>query len=41
MNYIYRDMILKHEPLRTAIWVYMDDIGIATWTNLEDHKVAV
>jgi len=41
MNYIYQDVILKHEPLGTTIRVYMDDIGIATCTNLEDHKQAV
>ncbi len=41
MNYIYRDVILKHEPLGTTIRVYMDDIGIATHTNLEDHKHAI
>ncbi len=38
MNYIYRDVILKHEPLGTMIRVYMDDISIATRTNLQDHK---
>jgi len=41
MNYIYRDVILKHEPLGTTIRVYMDDIGIATCTNLDDHHRAV
>ncbi len=41
MNYIYRDVILKHEPLGTTIRVYMDDIGIATRTNLDDHRRAV
>ncbi len=41
MNYIYRNVILKHEPLGTTIRVYMDDIGIATRTNLDDHKRAV
>ncbi len=41
MNYIYRDVILKHEPLGTTIRVYMDDIGIATCTNLNDHCHAV
>jgi len=41
MNYIYQDVILKHEPLGTTIRVYMDDISIATWTNMEDHKAAV
>jgi len=38
MNFIYHDIILKHEPLGTTIHVYMDDIGIATCTNLDDHK---
>ncbi len=41
MNYIYRDVILKHEPLGTTIRIYMDDIGIATRTNLADHQRAV
>jgi len=41
MNYIYRDVILKHEPLGTTIRIYMDDIGIATRTNLTDHQRAV
>jgi len=41
MNYIYHDTILKHEPLGMTIRVYMDDIGIATRTNLNDHCRAV
>ncbi len=41
MNFINRDVILKHEPLGTTICVYMDDIGIATRTNLDDHRRAV
>jgi len=41
MNYIYRDVILKHETRGTTIRVYMDDIGIATRTNLADHVAAV
>ncbi len=41
MNFIYRDTILKHEPLGTTIHVYMDDIGIATRTNIDDHRRAV
>ncbi len=41
MNYIYHDVILKHEPLGMTIHVYMDDIGIATWMNMDDHKAAV
>ncbi len=41
MNYIYRDVILKHELKGTTIRVYMDDIGIATRTNMSDHIAAV
>jgi len=41
MNYIYQDVILKHKPLRMTIHVYMDDIGIATRTNLADHQRAI
>jgi len=41
MNFIYRDTILKHEPLGTTIHVYMDDIGITTRTTLADHNRAV
>jgi len=41
MNFIYRDVILKHEPLGTTIRIYMDDIGIATRTSLADHHRAV
>jgi len=41
MNYIYRDVILKHEPLGTTIRIYMDDIGIATRTNMSDHQRTV
>jgi len=41
MNYIYRDVILKHKPLGTTIRVYMDDISIATHTNVNDHITAV
>ncbi len=41
MNYIYCDIIIKHEPLGTTIRIYMDDIGIATRTNLDDHRRAV
>ncbi len=41
MNFIYRDVILKHKLLGTTIHVYMDDISIATQTNLDNHKRAV
>src|SRR6266702_755473 len=41
MNYIYQDVILKHEPLGMMICVYMDDIGIATCTTMDDHIAMV
>ncbi len=41
MNYIYCDVILKHELRGTTIHVYMDDISIAMHTNLTDHMAAV
>ena len=41
MKFIYRDTIAKHEPKGTVIRVYMDDIGIATRTNMKDHIDAV
>ncbi len=41
MNYIYRDVILKHELRGTTIRIYMDNIGIATRTNMTDHIAAV
>ncbi len=41
MNYIYQDVILKHELLGTTIHIYMDNISIATRTNLDGHIVAV
>ena len=41
MNYIYCDVILQHELKGTTIRVYMDDIGIATHTNMSDHIAAV
>ncbi len=41
MNYIYRNVILKHEPLGTTIHIYMDNIGIATRTNLDNHRCAI
>ena len=30
MDDAYYDTITKHEALGTLIWIYMDDIGIAT-----------
>src|SRR6266702_5709980 len=41
MNYIYRDVILKHEPLGMTICIYMDDISIATHTTMDDHIATV
>jgi len=41
MNYIFRDTILKHELRGTTIWVYMDDISIATHTNMNRHRATV
>ncbi len=41
MNYIYRDVILRHELKGTTIHIYMDNIGIVTHTNLSDHIAAV
>src|SRR6266702_3468317 len=41
MNYIYQEIILQHEVRGTTICIYMDDIGIATRTNMEDHIAAV
>ena len=41
MNKIYKDVIKKHEKLGTTIHVYMDNIRIATRTNLLDHTNAV
>jgi hypothetical protein len=41
MNYEYRDTIDYWNARGTAIRIYMDDIAIATNTNLEDHIRAV
>jgi hypothetical protein len=41
MNYEYRDTIDFWNARGTAIRIYMDDIAIATSTNLEDHIKAV
>ncbi len=41
MNYIFRDTILKHKLRGTTIRVYMDDIGIATCTDMTGHIAAV
>ncbi len=41
INHIYWDIILKHKPLGVTIQVYMDDIGIATRTNMSGHIATV
>src|SRR5258708_35957650 len=41
INFIYRDTILKFESLGTTIRVYIDDIGIAMCTTLDDHVQAI
>jgi hypothetical protein len=41
MNYEYRDIIDYWNSRGTAICIYMDNIAIATSTNLEDHIQAV
>jgi hypothetical protein len=41
MNYEYRDTIDYWNTRGTAICIYMDDIAIATSTNLDDHIKAV
>src|SRR6201996_3784894 len=41
MNDICKDTIAKHYKKGTIIWVYMDDIGIATSTTEEAHIEAV
>jgi hypothetical protein len=41
MNYEYRDNITYWDLQGTAIYIYMDNIVIATSTNLEDHIKAV
>jgi hypothetical protein len=41
MNYKYRDIIDYWNSRGTAICIYMDNITIATSTNLEDHIRAV
>jgi hypothetical protein len=37
MNYEYKDTITYWDTKGTAIHIYMDNIAIATSTNLEDH----
>jgi len=41
MDYLCRDVILKHEAKGTTIRVYMDDIGIASRNGLAGHIAAV
>ena len=37
MDWIFRPIIDKWEPLGTKVSKYMDDVAIATCTNLDDH----
>jgi hypothetical protein len=41
MNVIYKEVIEKHAARGTIIWIYMDDIAIATTRTLQDHIDAV
>ena len=42
MNHLFRPLIAKFQRLGTTIWVYMDDIGIATCKpDLKAHTMAV
>jgi hypothetical protein len=41
MNVIYKEVIEKHVARGTIIWIYMDDIAIATTGTLQDHIDAV
>jgi hypothetical protein len=41
MNVIYKEVIDKHARRGTIIWIYMDDIAIATTGTLQDHINAV
>ncbi len=41
MNFIYRDIILKHKQLGTSICIYMDDIGITIRTDMMGHIMAI
>ena len=37
MDWIFRPIIDKWEPLGTTVGKYMDDVAVATCTNLDDH----
>ena len=37
MDWIFRPIIDKWEPLGTKVSKYMDDVAVATSTNLQDH----
>ena len=39
MDWIFRPIIDKWEPLGTKVGKYMDDVVVATCTNLQDHIV--
>ena len=37
MDWIFRPIIDKWDPLGTKVGKYMDDIAVATCTNMDDH----
>ena len=41
MDWIFRPIIDKWEPLGTKVGKYMDDVAVATSTNLQDHIACV
>ena len=41
MDWIFRPIIDKWEPLGTKVGKYMDDMAVATCTNLQDHITCV
>ncbi len=41
MNFIYRNVILKHKQLGTSVHIYMDNISIATRTDMMGHIAAI
>ena len=41
MDWIFRPIIDKWEPLGTKVGKYMDDVAVATKTNLKDHIACV
>ena len=41
MDWIFRPIIDKWEPLGTKVGKYMDDVAVATCTNLQDHITCI